>query len=68
MNPSENIPLVSEAEKARRQQSVDFARGSIRLEGIFFPPEIEEMNQRYINGEISSEQLTEMSLKFVGEM
>jgi hypothetical protein len=40
----------------QRQAAVDFARGSVRLEGFVLPPQAEEINRRYVAGEISLEQ------------
>jgi ferric-dicitrate binding protein FerR (iron transport regulator) len=44
---------ISEAEKARRRAAIAYARGSVRLEGFSLAPDIEDLNQRYIDGEIS---------------
>ena len=44
---------ISEAEKARRRAAIAYARGSLRLEGFSLTPDIEALNQRYIEGEIS---------------
>lgn len=49
-------PKISEEERARRRAAVDFARGSVRLEGITLSPDIEAINERYINGEISTDE------------
>lgn len=48
--------LISPEESAKRKYAVDFARGSVRLEGIFLTPEIEEINQQYIHGHITSQE------------
>ena len=49
---------ISEAERARREREVSFARGSVRYEGGILSDEIERLNARYINGEIDSDELT----------
>ncbi|WP_343044540.1 antitoxin VbhA family protein [Sphingomonas hominis] len=49
---------ISEAQSIRRQQEVDFARGSIRYEGGTLSTEVEGLNARYVAGEIGSEELT----------
>lgn len=54
---------ISDAERARRKKAVDYGRGSVRLEGFVLSPEIEELNRRYVKGELSSEQLTAAILK-----
>jgi hypothetical protein len=52
------MPATSEAERARRTGEVNFARGSIRYEGGILSDEIEQLNARYIAGEIDSDELT----------
>ncbi|WP_242098766.1 antitoxin VbhA family protein [Sphingomonas sp. CROZ-RG-20F-R02-07] len=51
-------PAISEAERARRLSEVNFARGSVRYEGGILSDEIEQLNVRYIAGEIDSDELT----------
>ena len=46
-----NIPTE---ERARRQKAVDSARRSIRLEGFELDAETEALNQRYVDGEMTS--------------
>lgn len=53
-----SAPAISEAERARRLSEVNFARGSVRYEGGILSDEIENLNARYVAGEISSEELT----------
>jgi hypothetical protein len=50
--------VISNAERARRQAEVDFARGSVRYEGGALSPEIEKLNACYIAGEIDSDEFT----------
>ncbi|WP_454887983.1 antitoxin VbhA family protein [Sphingomonas oryzagri] len=52
------VPAISEAERARRVGEIDFARGSVRYEGGILADDIEQLNARYIAGEIDSDQLT----------
>jgi hypothetical protein len=49
---------ISAAEKARRKAAVDYGRGSVRLEGFVVSDFAETMNRRYIDGEITREELT----------
>jgi hypothetical protein len=51
-------PAISESERARRLSEVNFARGSVRYEGGILSDEIEQLNARYIAGEINSDELT----------
>lgn len=50
-------PVTDLAEQARRQREIDFARGSVRLEGGHLMNEIERLNARYVAGEIDSDVL-----------
>lgn len=52
------VPAISEAERARRVGEINFARGSVRYEGGTLRDDIEQLNARYIAGEIDSDQLT----------
>jgi len=49
---------ITEEERALRKAAIDYARGSVRLEGFVVSPEVEELNLRYINGEITRAELT----------
>jgi hypothetical protein len=51
-------PPVTDAERLRRQKAVEYARGSAWLEGFVLDADIEALNQRYVNGELTSEELT----------
>ena len=46
-------PFISEQEKARRKEAIDFARHNVLLEGTVLRPEIEEINEKYVNGELT---------------
>jgi hypothetical protein len=43
-------------EQARRQEAVDFARGSVRLSGFPLSPAVEAISGRFIRGEIDSDE------------
>jgi Antitoxin VbhA len=49
---------ISPHERARRKAAVDYARGSVRLEGFVVSPFAEDLNRRYIDGEITRQELT----------
>jgi hypothetical protein len=38
-------PPIAEAERVRRQKAVEYARGSVRLEGFVLDADIEALNQ-----------------------
>ena len=48
----ERISQIGETERARRSREVNFARGNVRHEGGVLTEEIEQLNARYIAGEI----------------
>jgi hypothetical protein len=56
---------LSVPESTKRKREVDFARGSVRLEGIILTPEIESINQQYIDGRIDSKAHTALCLAAV---
>jgi hypothetical protein len=47
---------ISGEERLRRQAAIDVARGSGRLEGFVLSPEAEEINRRFIAGELTTAQ------------
>ena len=48
--------VITAEERARRQKAVDYAERSIRLEGFELDAETMALNQRYVDGEITSEE------------
>ena len=54
----EAINQISAIERTHRHREVDFARGNVRHEGGILSDEIEQLNARYIAGEIDSDALT----------
>lgn len=56
MNERGSAPTISAGERVKRQRAVDFARGSVRLEGFILGPEVEELNRRFIEGELTSDE------------
>lgn len=53
--------LISMEESAKRKYAVDFARCSVRFEGIVLSPEIEAINQQYIHGHLTSQERIALS-------
>jgi hypothetical protein len=51
-------PKISDAERAKRKAAVDYARGSVRLEGFVVSEFAEDLNRRFVSGELTSEQVT----------
>jgi hypothetical protein len=51
-------PGIAPEERARRKSAVDYARGSVRLEGFVISDHFEELNRRYVEGEITDAELT----------
>ena len=54
--------MITEQEKNRRKEIINFARGNVRYEGIILSDAVEKLNQRYINGELSDEEHTELCI------
>ncbi len=54
--PHQPRPQISEEERARRKASIDNARGSVRFEGFILSPEVEQINRRFIDGELTGDQ------------
>ena len=49
-------PQLSEPERESRRAAIDYARGSVRLEGFVLSPEVEEVNRRFIAGELTGDE------------
>lgn len=43
-------------DRQTRKAAIDRARGSVRLEGFVLSAEVEAINQRFINGEITGDE------------
>lgn len=54
---------LSAAEQQQRLQAVNAARASVRLEGLILDPVVEELNLKYVQGELSSDALTSALLR-----
>jgi hypothetical protein len=52
----DTTPQISADERAKRQRAIDFARGSVRFEGLIPSPEGEQINQRFISGKITIQE------------
>ena len=52
-------PLISDVERARRKQNIDYARGTLRYDGIHLTPEIEAINARFIDGYLTNSEHSE---------
>ncbi|WP_303563089.1 antitoxin VbhA family protein [Uliginosibacterium sp. 31-12] len=48
--------MISEYERQRRKDAIDFARGSVRLEGCILDEEIERFNAEFVAGNLSNEE------------
>jgi len=51
--PTTAKPVIGETERARRQDAIDYGRDTVRLEGFVLDDFAEELNQRYVAGEIT---------------
>ena len=55
-------PRISEEERERRQEAVDYARASVALEGFTLGQSDEEHAQRFINGKIELAEFVKVRL------
>jgi hypothetical protein len=55
---------ISAEERARRKAALEYARGSVRLEGFIVSPFAEDLNRRYIDGEITRKEMTALLLAY----
>lgn len=55
-----------ESGRAGRKKIIDFARASIELEGFTLSPDVEAINQRYIDGDISGDEHVAAIRAYVG--
>ncbi len=61
-------PSISVEERTLRLQAVAQARASVRLEGTVLPVEIEELNRRYVEGELSTSEHVEKVIEAADAM
>ena len=50
------VPCISVEEHARRRDVINFARGSVRFEGVVLSDKVEAINTRFIDGKISLDE------------
>lgn len=60
--------MISAEEKQKRVESVQFAMGSVRLEGVVLPNEVLVLNNKFIDGEIDNEEHTRLLIDFAMSM
>lgn len=56
----------SAGQRERRKQALDFARGSVRLEGFVLDDQTEALFARYIDGDLDRPGLTAAILQYCG--
>lgn len=54
---AKSLPTITDAERQRRQDDIDFARTCVALEGFKNTPEVEALEARYVAGELTSYEL-----------
>lgn len=54
--------MITEQEQKRRKEIIDFSRGNVRFEGVILSKEVEDINQKYINGDIEIEEHTNLCI------
>lgn len=61
-------PSITVEERALRLRAINQARASVRLEGTVLPPEIEELNRQYVDGELTTSQHVERVIEAADAM
>ena len=56
----------SAGQRERRKQAIDFARGSVRLEGFVLDDQTEALFARYVDGDLDRPGLTAAILQYCG--
>ena len=56
---------ISDEERASRLAAIEFARRSVRLEGITLHPALTALNQAFINGEIDDTEHARRGLEAI---
>lgn len=54
--------MISPAERQQRQAAINFARGSVRLEGFVISEEAETIARRFVEGEMALAEYVEAIL------
>jgi uncharacterized membrane-anchored protein len=54
---------ITEQERQRRRAAFEFARGSVRFEGIVISAQAEALAERHINGEITMDEFIRLGLE-----
>ncbi|MBE2993053.1 antitoxin VbhA family protein [Sphingomonas sp. CFBP 13603] len=57
---------ISADEQARRQYAIDFARGSVRMEGFVLDAQTEALFADYVAGKLDSSALDTAILEYCG--
>ena len=59
-------PSLPDEERARRHKAVETARRSMQLSGFELDAETQALNARYVDGELTSDELTAAILALAG--
>ncbi len=51
------LPIIDEQEKQRRLEAASDAEASLRIEGLFISEEDKALSDKWINGEITDEEV-----------
>lgn len=54
--------MITEQERNRRKEVIDFSRGNVRFEGVILSKEVEAINDNFINGDIDIEEHTDLCI------
>nr|WP_314739432.1 antitoxin VbhA family protein [uncultured Haemophilus sp.] len=57
--------MISIEEQTQRREAIEYAKGSVGLEGIYLSDELLGLTEEYIKGDLTDEQFSNMFLKIV---
>ncbi|QIW16350.1 hypothetical protein A4G20_08380 [Pasteurellaceae bacterium RH1A] len=57
--------MISLQEQNQRREAVEYAKGSVELEGIYLSDELLDLTEEYISGQLTEEQFSDLFLKTV---
>lgn len=54
--------MITQEEKNKRQDIINFSRGNVRYEGVILSQEVESINQNFINGLIDKTEHSKLCI------
>ncbi|MFC0323387.1 antitoxin VbhA family protein [Gallibacterium melopsittaci] len=57
--------MITEQEKIKRRNEVEYAKASVELEGIYLSDQLLAISEEYIQGKLTSQEYTNKLLKTI---